>query len=110
MLGDLFSFLFWCSFALGCLFLILAFRLHHTYYWWAGLCFYTLSFLAAFSFGTATLIITIICWVLAAGYSLRWLRTKRQALACVIVCVLLWLPIVKYVDDYYLFFPFFMFF
>lgn len=105
MIGALFLFIFWIAFALGFYFLTLAFAGRRQHFWWAGLCFYVFSMFAAFSFGTYSLILAIICWVVAAGYSLNWLKKRRHALAAVPVGVLIWLPLVKYIDDFYLFYP-----
>jgi hypothetical protein len=106
MIFSLLAFLSFISFFVT---LILAIKGKHNYYWGAALSSYIFSFLAGFSVGQLTVGLPFICIVLAVGYSLKWIRTKVQALLFLGIGILIAYVLVMYVDDAYLFYPFWFF-
>ncbi|WP_449537583.1 hypothetical protein [Ferdinandcohnia sp. Marseille-Q9671] len=105
----IFSVLAFLSFILFFVTIALAIRGKHNYYWGAALSSYIFSFLAGFSIGQLTVGLPFICLILAIGYSFKWIRTKVQALLSLGIGILIAYVLVIYVDDAYLFYPFWFF-
>ena len=74
--------------------------------WMAVLASWTLSFLASFSIGTYTLVMTFVLLALAIGYSADWIETGTHRVLAALTGVLLWAFAVSTLDDAWLFLPF----
>lgn len=76
------------------------------WYWWGALTAYLCSFLGGFSIGLYLLSITFVLIMLAAGHSLKQIRSFRHTAVAIAIGLGLWWLAVTWVDDVYLFMPF----
>ncbi|WP_245780785.1 hypothetical protein [Gracilibacillus orientalis] len=88
---------------------ILAVGGKHYYYWISAVGMYIFSFLAGFSIGQLTVGLTFIPIVLAIGYTFDWIKNKVHYLFFVCSGVIIGFIMVFFVDDQWVFFPFWIF-
>lgn len=75
-------------------------------YWIAAVGIYIFSFLAGFSIGQLTVGLTFIPLILAIGYSFGWIKSRVHSLGFLCVGIIVGFLMVLFVDDAWLFFPF----
>ncbi len=85
---------------------ILAIKGKYQLYWISAVGIYTFSFLAGFSIGQITVGLTFIPLTLAIGYSFGWIKNKISNIIFISIGILIGFLMVLYVDDAWLFFPF----
>jgi hypothetical protein len=83
-----------------------AFKGKHQLYWISAIGIYIFSFLAGFSIGQMTVGLTFIPLTLAIGYSFGWIKNKINSIIFLCLGSLIGFLMVLYVDDAWLFFPF----
>ncbi|WP_228552324.1 hypothetical protein [Gracilibacillus salitolerans] len=79
------------------------------YYWISAIGIYIFSFLAGFSIGQLTVGLTFIPLVLAIGYTFDWIKNKVQILIVLSLGGLIGFVMVFFVDNKWVFFPFWIF-
>jgi uncharacterized membrane protein len=85
---------------------IIAIKGPHQLYWISAVGIYVFSFIAGFTFGQFTVGLTFVCLSLAIGYSFRWIKGKADYTLFTAVGIIVGGIIVKFVDDYWTFLPF----
>jgi len=90
--------------------IVMAVRGKRNHYWTAAAAIYIFSFLAGFSIGQLTVGITFVLVVLALGYSLKLIKTHLQLFTFLFAGMATGILLVMFVDDYWLFYPFTVFF
>jgi hypothetical protein len=88
----------------------LAIKGNYKYYWIAAIGIYIFSFLAGFSIGQLTIGLTFIPLSLAIGHTFGWLKTRVHRVLFVSLGVLIGAITILFVDDAWLFFPFWFLF
>lgn len=78
----------------------------HQYYWLSAFGMYVFSFLAGFSIGQLTVGLTFIPISMGLGYSFGWINSKIRVVIFLFIGVLIGCFMVFFVDDVWLFFPF----
>jgi len=78
----------------------------HRFYWISAIGIYIFSFIAGFSIGQLTVGLTFIPLILAIGYTFGWIKTKMHNMIFVSLGVFIGILMVVFVDDAWLFFPF----
>ncbi|WP_342429511.1 hypothetical protein [Neobacillus sp. FSL H8-0543] len=82
----------------------------YQFYWIAAIGIYIFSFLAGFSIGQMTVGLTFIPLTLAIGYTFGSIKRKVHSLMFLCLGILIGFLMVLYVDDYWIFFPFWFLF
>jgi hypothetical protein len=77
-------------------------------YWISAIGIYIFSFLAGFSIGQITVGLTFIPLTLAIGFTLGWIKNKMDSILFLCLGILIGFLMVLYVDDAWLFFPFWL--
>ena len=90
--------------------IIFAIKGRYQFYWIAAIGIYIFSFLAGFSIGQLTVGLTFIPLILAIGYTFGWIKSKVQSLMFLCLGILIGFLMVLFVDDAWLFFPFWFLF
>ncbi|WP_102345928.1 hypothetical protein [Bacillus sp. Marseille-P3661] len=85
---------------------ILAIKGKYGLYWISAVGIYIFSFLAGFSIGQMTIGLTFIPLTLAIGYSFGWIKNKIHNIIFLCIGIFAGFLMVLYVDDAWLFFPF----
>lgn len=75
-------------------------------YWISAVGIYIFSFLAGFSIGQMTVGLTFIPLTLAIGYSFGWIKNKIHSIIFLCIGILIGFLMALYVDDAWLYFPF----
>nr|WP_208589595.1 hypothetical protein [Gracilibacillus suaedae] len=88
---------------------ILAISGKRHYYWISAIGIYIFSFLAGFSIGQLTVGLTFIPLVLAVGYTFGWIKNKAQILMVSSIGVLIGIIMVFFVDNKWVFLPFWIY-
>lgn len=83
----------------------LAISTSRRYLWGAVVTSWIGSFLGSFSIGLLTLVATFVLLALALADLFGWLTNGVRAAIAVACGVVAWWILVRYVDDYWLFFP-----
>ncbi|WP_245809664.1 hypothetical protein [Cohnella massiliensis] len=110
--GDkmlIFSIIAFSALAVAMVSLIIAISGKHRYYWITAIGIYIFSFIAGFSIGQLTVGLTFIPLALAIGLSLGWIKRKSDYVLSVGVGTVMGVIVVMFVDDYWTFFPFWIF-
>jgi hypothetical protein len=85
---------------------LFAIRGNYRYYWVSAIGIYLFSFLAGFSIGQLTIGFTFIPLSLAIGHTFGWVKTRAHSILFVGLGVFVGFLMVLFVDDAWLFFPF----
>ena len=80
----------------------------YQFYWGSAIGIYIFSLLAGFSIGQIMVGLTFIPLALAIGHSLGWIKNKIHSSIFLCIGILIGFLIVFYVDDAWLFFPFWL--
>ncbi|MFD2656871.1 hypothetical protein [Gracilibacillus thailandensis] len=105
----LYTILAYSSLTVALLSVVLAVSGKRYYYWVSAIGIYIFSFLAGFSIGQLTVGLTFIPLVLAVGYTFGWIKNKAQILIVLSIGVLIGIIMVFFVDDKWVFLPFWIF-
>ncbi|MGP4040130.1 hypothetical protein ACTWP4_09580 [Gracilibacillus sp. D59] len=89
--------------------LILAVSGKRHFYWLSAVGIYIFSFIAGFSIGQLTVGLTFIPLLLAIAYTFSWIKTKVHILLFVSLGVTIGFIMVFFVDDKWVFLPFWIF-
>ena len=97
--------LFWGCAVLTVVFSALAIFVSRHFLWPATLASWVFSFMASWSIGLYTLVVTFVLLALALFHVFGWLRGPLQALGAGVLGGMAWAALHRTVDDYWLFFP-----
>lgn len=102
------SFIAFATLFLAIAFAIVAFmgKPKPAWFWAAALAMYMFSFLGSFSIGLYTLVIVFCLLALAIAHSFHWIKSRTHSVSTVAAAIFAWAISIKYVDDYWLFYPF----
>jgi hypothetical protein len=92
------------------IFLIFAIIGKRMLYWGAAASIYIFSFLSGFSIGQLTVGLTFVFLALAIGYTFKRINRKSDFLSYTAAGILIGVLIVLFVDDYWTFLPFGIFY
>jgi hypothetical protein len=102
----IFSIIAFSALIVAVLSIFYAIKGYYQLYWVSAIGIYIFSFLAGFSIGQITVGLTFIPLTLAIGFSLGWIKNKVHSLITLCIGILIGFLMVLYVDDAWLFFPF----
>lgn len=106
----MYSLLFVILFLVAILSTVAAMLGKYQYYWVAAISTYIFSFIAGFSIGQMTVGLTFVFLGLAFGTSFKWIKNTLHYIIFIGVGAWIGLLAILFVDDYWLFFPFTLFF
>lgn len=81
----------------------------HRYYWISAIAIYIFSFISGFSIGQLTVGLTFIPLVLAIGLTFGWIKRKSEYVISAGLGAVIGVIVVLFIDDYWTFFPFWIF-
>jgi hypothetical protein len=90
--------------------IVFAIKGRHQFYWIAAIGIYIFSFLAGFSIGQLTVGFTFIPLALAMGFTFGWIKSKVHRIMFICLGIIIGILSVLFVDDAWLFFPFWFLF
>ncbi|UOQ50046.1 hypothetical protein MUN88_08285 [Gracilibacillus caseinilyticus] len=105
----IFSVIAYTSLILAIVSLLLAIRGKYLYYWVSALAMYLFSYIAGFSIGQLTVGFTFIPLALAIGHSFSWIKNTSHSMMFLCLGMAAGFILVFYVDNYWLFLPFWLF-
>ncbi|MGM0901176.1 MAG: hypothetical protein ACQEXB_08760 [Bacillota bacterium] len=101
-----FSFIAFSALVIAIVSVFFAIKGKYQFYFVSALGIYLFSFIAGFSIGQLTVGFTFIPLTLAIGYTFGWIKTKKHSMTFVNLGVFIGILMVVFVDDAWLFLPF----
>ncbi|UOQ87293.1 hypothetical protein [Gracilibacillus salinarum] len=88
---------------------LFAIKGRYFFYWISAIAIYVFSYIAGFSIGQLTVGLTFIPLTLAVGHSFGWIKNNIHSFMFLCLGMIVGGLLVLYIDNYWLFFPFWIF-